>query len=210
MHENKINHKKYIGITSQDPKYRFKNGLGYKRCPRFYSAIKSYGWDMFNHFILFTNLSKEEAEQKESELIAKYRTNIDGYNIENGGVIHKLSKEQKEHIRRVNLGKKHSQETIEKMRKSQIGKQKCLGYKHGEETRRKHAKLWTGEKNPRAKSIFQLDLNGTLINRFNTMQEAVKALGVKGSAHISDCCRGKRNKAYGFIWRYEVGDINGD
>ena len=30
MHENKINHKKYIGITCQKPTQRWRGGKGYK------------------------------------------------------------------------------------------------------------------------------------------------------------------------------------
>jgi len=39
IHINKINNKKYVGITSEkDPNKRWKNGLGYKR-QIFYKAI---------------------------------------------------------------------------------------------------------------------------------------------------------------------------
>ena len=68
MHINKINGKKYIGITSQRPKSRWHNGKGYAQQRRFYSAIKSYGWDNFEHIILFNGLTKKEAEEKLSFL----------------------------------------------------------------------------------------------------------------------------------------------
>ena len=90
MHTNKINGKKYIGITCQQPpeKRWGRNGYNYKKSnPHFYNAINKYGWDSFKHEILFSNLTKEEACQKEIELIAYYNaTNKEyGYNISNGG-----------------------------------------------------------------------------------------------------------------------------
>ena len=67
MHKNKINGKVYIGITYQNVKYRWrKNGEGYKK-QKFYNAIKKYGWDNFEHIILFENLTFEEACLKEQE-----------------------------------------------------------------------------------------------------------------------------------------------
>ena len=62
QHKNKINNKVYIGITSQIPERRWgSNGCNYKSSPHFYSAIQKYGWDNFEHNILFTNLTKEKA-----------------------------------------------------------------------------------------------------------------------------------------------------
>ena len=68
QHKNKINGKVYIGITMQEPEKRWGvNGRNYKSSPHFYSAIQKYGWDNFEHNILFTNLTKEEACLKEQE-----------------------------------------------------------------------------------------------------------------------------------------------
>ena len=91
-HLNKINNKRYIGITCQKLKNRWNNGKGYsnKTQPAFAAAIKKYGWDNFEHIILFENLSANEAKQKEIELIAYYHTYIGdnpcmGYNMTRGG-----------------------------------------------------------------------------------------------------------------------------
>lgn len=80
------NEKVYIGITSQSTYDRWgKNGRRYSGQP-FHKAIKKYGWDNINHEILFENLSKEEAEAKEVELIDFYKSNQKeyGYNILRG------------------------------------------------------------------------------------------------------------------------------
>ena len=62
-HTNKINGKKYVGQTCQIPEKRWKNGNGYKRNPYFYNAIQKYGWDNFEHQILASDLTLEEASQ---------------------------------------------------------------------------------------------------------------------------------------------------
>jgi hypothetical protein len=55
------------------------------------NAIMKYGWQNIEHKILYKNLSFEEANAKEIELIAKYKTNscrygtIYGYNATDGG-----------------------------------------------------------------------------------------------------------------------------
>lgn len=86
-HINKINGKRYIGITSQELNQRFRNGKGYKSSPHFNQAIKKYGWDNFEHQVLFSDLSEVDAKEKEIEMIAIYNTtNPDfGYNITPGG-----------------------------------------------------------------------------------------------------------------------------
>lgn len=80
------NGKVYIGITCQRPGARWRNGEGYKG-QVVYSAIIKYGWENVEHIILFSRLTKEQAEEKEIELIAVFRSNEKrhGYNIDNGG-----------------------------------------------------------------------------------------------------------------------------
>ena len=87
LHRNKINGKVYIGQTCQKPEKRWNYGHGYKNCPRFYSAIVSYGWSNFEHIILENNLTSDEANEKEQYYIKKYNSqNPDlGYNLTEGG-----------------------------------------------------------------------------------------------------------------------------
>ncbi|WP_346961246.1 GIY-YIG nuclease family protein [Clostridium sp.] len=88
MHENNINKKRYIGITSIGLNARCgKNGQVYKQCTYFWNAIQKYGWENFKHITLLENLQKEEACKKEVELISKYNTRDSnhGYNILKGG-----------------------------------------------------------------------------------------------------------------------------
>ena len=85
-HTNKLNGKKYIGITSQTTAERWgRHGEKY-RVGIFKKAIEKYGWDNFDHEILYSGLSESDAKEKEKELIAKYETlGHKGYNLTEGG-----------------------------------------------------------------------------------------------------------------------------
>lgn len=85
-HTNKINGKKYFGITRQKPERRWQNGAGYYKT-YFGNAIKKYGWDAFEHAIIASGLNKETAISIEIALIATHKTNDRryGYNISIGG-----------------------------------------------------------------------------------------------------------------------------
>ena len=101
IHTNKINGKKYVGVTCQEPNKRWLNGKGYSGSHKFYNAIKKYGWDGFYHDIIHSNLTQEQAGFLERELIEKYNTTDSeyGYNIQNGGFLRgKLDKETKQKI----------------------------------------------------------------------------------------------------------------
>ena len=100
--------KVYIGITGNTVERRWQNGRNYKNNKHFTNAIKKYGWDNIKHEILFDNLTKEQAEEKEILLIKKYKSNNMnyGYNVENGGnATGKLSEETKKKISIANKGK---------------------------------------------------------------------------------------------------------
>ena len=49
--------------------------------------------------------------------------------------------------------------------------------------------------------VMQLSKEGTIINTFNSINEAGEYLG-KNPSHISSCCTGKRRTAFGFVWKY--------
>lgn len=72
-HTNIKNGKRYIGITSQKPEQRWQKGRKYSNNLHFKRAIDECGWDGFLHKILYDNLSLNQAEQKEIELIKKYK-----------------------------------------------------------------------------------------------------------------------------------------
>lgn len=87
VHINNANGKIYVGQTCQEPNRRWKGGSGYEKCPLFYRAIQKYGWDGFEHEIIASNLTKEEADNFEKILISKLQTTNPsfGYNLSSGG-----------------------------------------------------------------------------------------------------------------------------
>lgn len=87
MHINNVNNKRYIGITSVNPKKRWSKGIGYKQNFHFWNSIQKYGWDSFNHLIIKSNLSKACACTLEKILIKFYNTTdpSKGYNRSEGG-----------------------------------------------------------------------------------------------------------------------------
>ena len=207
MHENKINHKKYIGITCQKPSQRWRGGKGYK-IGLFKKAIDKYGWDNFNHVILFEHLSKEEACKKEMELIDKYNamnTNY-GYNLCEGG--------------NLTLGYHHTEESKKKMSEKRKGMyageknpmyNKCgvLAPAYGkhltEEHKRKISEAKKGKANYHTitlyKRVDQFDLNGNFIKSWESISKAEKELNLKGT-HISRVCRGKGKTTGGYVFKY--------
>ena len=137
------NGKVYIGITQQTLIKRWQNGKGYKKQKFLYNAIQKYNWENVKHEVLFKNLTKEQAEQKEIELIELYKSNqrTFGYNIENGGnSIGKMADDTKTKLRKLNIGKKMSQNTKEQLLKANVGKI------ISEETRRKISEAQKGKK----------------------------------------------------------------
>lgn len=93
QHINKINGKRYIGITKfcDDPNKRWGNGLGYKphnnQVSHFWNSICKYGWNNFEHSIIKERLSKTDAQMYEQYYIDMYDTRNPekGYNKAMGG-----------------------------------------------------------------------------------------------------------------------------
>ena len=76
--------KKYIGMSKNVKRRWEANGRNYKKCIKFYNAIKKYGWENITHEILEENLTKREAEKLEEFYIKKFDTVNNGYNMLKG------------------------------------------------------------------------------------------------------------------------------
>lgn len=109
MHVNKITGKKYIGVTVRKPEVRWgKNGGGYVNNGKFHKAIKKYGWENFEHIVLFKGLTREKALQKEIELIKEHDSYRIGYNQDLGG--YTPSEEHRESISKAQKGRERTPE----------------------------------------------------------------------------------------------------
>lgn len=197
MHINLINGKKYIGITCQKPSERWgTQGQKYYDSPLFYKAIQKYGWDNFEHIILYVDMTQEEAAQKEKELIAFYHSNEEqyGYNLTNGGEKHYI----------------FTDEVRQKIREQKLGtKNPMYGKPRTEEQKQHQRELMSGGKNPAAKKVYCPELGMT----FACCRDAAEFLGkdrVQGGKNISRCAKENREKAYNYHWIYleEENDFN--
>ena len=190
------NGKKYIGITKRKPQYRWNNGKGYETSIYFYRAIKKYKWENINHKILYTNLLKEEAEQKEIELISKYKTNQRkyGYNIENGGHVNCVSKETKKQISKTMKEKEIYKNNPNCFKKGMVPW--SAGKHHKQETinliKEKRAK----QKMPTNK-VLCIETNEI----FNSAKEVEKKYKFNAN-NIRQVCEGHKKTSKGFHWKY--------
>lgn len=126
-HINKQNNKVYIGQTIQEPNIRFgNNGNNYKynRNTLFYDAIQKYGWNNFEHKIIYTIESESKDDlllalnSLEEQEILKYNScNREcGYNIECGGKNASKSDATKQKISNSLNGYKSSEEAKQKIK----------------------------------------------------------------------------------------------
>lgn len=188
-HTNKINGKRYVGITKQKPERRWQNGHGYVGNHHFYNAIKKYGWEEFSHEILFTNLTKKQAKEKEIELIAKWDlTNSNcGYNGTHGGDIPKpLSKESCRKISE-SLKATYSKTT-----------HPCVGRVMSPVCRA----IMIDANNKRKKIVLQYTTDGFLVEEYPSLREMERQTGFHRAA-IKDNITGKSKQSYGFIWKFK-------
>ena len=145
VHTNKVNGKMYVGQTvhGDNPNKRWLNGNGYKKCPLFWKAICKYGWDNFEHEIVASNLTKNEADNFEKILIDKLctRDRSLGYNLTDGGDGF-TGEFTEEHRRHMSESRKKrppfSEETKRKIGEAQKGEKHHMYGKHrSEETKKK-------------------------------------------------------------------------
>lgn len=218
MHINKINNKKYIGITHQkSPELRWGiNGRNYSSSPYFYQAILKYGWNNFEHIIIEEGLSKEQACQSEIDLIKKYNTQnkLFGYNILEGGNAPGIPKEIRNKIskrlkgNKNGLGKKCSEEKKQKIsqaqkgrklseeRKEKLRKPKSISYPCSKEKRQKII-----EAKKDKKAIICID-NGI---EYESIHECARQLGLFATS-ICKVLKGKKKSTGGFHFKYKNND----
>lgn len=191
-HTNKVNNKRYIGITSLKPEKRWGyQGNGYKDCPKFWNAIVKYSWDGFIHEILYSNLTRDEAAQMEIELIIQFDTIKNGYNQEPGGIGGSRSEETKNKIRKARKKQIMTQETINKIAAAH------RGMKYSEEAV-KHIKE---SRIPFYKAVECIETG----EKFVSITSASDIKHVPISGITRSCKRYEKNlptRNKGFHWRY--------
>ena len=182
-HTLKSDGRKYIGQTN-DIHARWKPSA-YKTCVKFYNAIQEYGWENFTHEILYDNLTLEEANQLEEQLIAQYDTINNGFNLDSGG-----------------LNQLHSQETKQKMSDTRKGVPKSEEHKKAiSEALKKYQRTPEHNRNNQLaqhRKEVQCIETGII---YESLADAERKTGILGET-ISRNCRGKQKSASGYHWRF--------
>lgn len=216
QHKNKINGKIYIGITMQEPEQRWRHGEGYKSSPHFYAAIQKYGWDNFEHNILFTNLTKEEACLKEQELIKKFNSmNREfGYNSTSGGDVFVMNEETKQKISQALMGNKNglghpcSEEKKKKISDAQKGRKLTEEHKQklSEAAKNRHTPCSEQAKENIKKASHKKPVYCEELDQvFESVQECSRQLGIPAT-NISKLCNGRGKTLKGYHLRYYNND----
>ena len=219
QHKNKINGKIYIGITSQKPEDRWgSQGCNYKSSSHFYSAIQKYGWNNFEHNILFTGLTKEQACLKEQELIKQFDSmnREHGYNSTSGGDIFLMNEETKQKISQAMMGNKNglghpcSEEKKKKISEAQKGRKFTKEHKQklSEAAKNRHVpcsedKKQTLKEKSHKKPVYCEELDKI----FESVQECGRQLGIPAT-NISKLCNGRGKTLKGYHLRYYNDTIN--
>ena len=179
-HRNLKNGKSYVGMTSQEPKYRWDNGKGYKNQPKIWADIQNSDWNSdWQHEILGKFENEQDALKYEAFLIAMLDTVRNGYNSSTYS----------------SYG--FTEETRKKISESMTGEKNPWYGKHPtEETRKKMS-----DSKPK-KPVLQFSKDGELIAEYSSAREAERTTGCSNS-NICECCNGKRKSCGGYIWKYE-------
>lgn len=197
--------KVYIGITCQDLRKRWMSGNGYRHSPHFYAAIKKYGWEAFEHYILATDLSKDVAERLEIELIAQYNSTDPrfGYNCDRGGSTGpKHTPETKQKIGEANRLRVWREESRQKLREYRLTHPTHpeVTAKIGEANRGRKHHPESVEKIRAAQRKTPVRNLATGIE-YSSVMDAARCCGIDAS-HIVAVCRGRRKTAGGTVWVY--------
>lgn len=224
---NNTNGKKYIGqhTTSNIDDGYLGSGKILKQ------AIDKYGKDNFSRKILAYANDEDELNELEKYYISKYNATESNeyYNIAEGGYGNPragMNEEQLNEWKRNQIeaqkgkhegennsmyGKKHTEETRNKIREAHKGQ------KHTEEWKRNQSEKMKGENNSmygkrgknnpnydKGKPILMLDKTTvTPLACFNCVASANRFLGKpQHKDDISACARGRSRTSYGYKWKY--------
>lgn len=210
-HINKINGKIYIGQTKDYKRRCFP--ANYIGCKKFYHAIQKYGWNNFKHIIILDNLTIEESNLFEEELIKKYNTITNGYNLKSGGLNNIYSKESRQKMREAKENKPIICIETGIIYKSTKDIERKLGYAPANISACCHHilhtaygyqweyyepnKVYSKRKDKRKKSIRCIELNKI----YESASEAARDLNLQ-RPNISRCCEGKLNTIGGYHWEF--------
>lgn len=194
VHINKTNGKRYVGITSKaKPEHRWESGSGYVENPHLHAAIEKYGWDGFDHIILFSGVDEKTAKETERNLIRDWQTQnrLYGYNMTSGGDGTPGYHPSEETRAKLSFARRKENLSDETLRRRSEG---LRGRKFSDEHKKK-----IGDGN--SKKIDMYTKDGVYLRSFRSARDAEVELGISHS-HISQCCNGQRNSTGGYAWKF--------
>lgn len=200
--------KVYVGATTtsierriQDHKQRASKG---SHLP-LHKAIATYGIDAFDWHQTDTAENSNELAQKEKETISIVNAKEDGYNLDSGGgfqkYVYQYNVEDGKLLKRYN-SLEDAANAVNAI-KQQISRA-CLSVNNlfeGFYWSYEYNEPFITKKDKRLKKVIQYDLNLKELNRFDSVAIASRKTGVFKSS-IAKVCRGERNTAGGYIFKY--------
>ena len=201
MITNKIDGKKYIGQTIEKDinerwKCHFKKS---SKCRYLKHALDKYGKENFK-FSIICICFDSDCDNYENDYMKKYNTIVpNGYNLRQAGNNGNHNEETKDKISK-SLTLYYSNLTDEQKLKY---KERCsgingsmFGKKHTQESKEKMKNNIKTKK-----KINCYNLENELICTFQSIMEASRISG-GGYSNISSCCNGKTKTCKGFIWKF--------
>ena len=239
-HHCKITDKWYIGQTVNIKRRYGENGCNYLqkdkrnhnkyKHSKFAPAILKYGWDNFEHIILETCSTREDANSLEVSYIKKYNSFENGYNSTPGGDIQldihgknnptarkvlcvELNKtfdtctEAAKYFKNPNLKKDgHISAACSGKRKTAAGYHWRYADDKGILPRNPISEKQKKKLSDKAKSqsaIFKVQVRCIETDDvFDSVIDAAKAVGLTNGSSISACLAGRKKTAKGYHWEY--------
>ena len=173
VHTNKANGKKYYGMTLQKPERRWgRGGNNYQTNQAFREAIDTYGWDGFTHEVLATGLPFHDAFRLEQAYIKRDDATNPAKGYNRVPGTYPTRESCYKNISAAKKGHPVSQSTREKIRQSA-------------------SKM----------AVAQFTPSGERLQVFPSLTAAASAVDMHKS-NICAVCRGRKQTARGYIWRY--------
>ena len=189
VHINKTNGKIYVGITSKTVEER-AGYQGHNYSPKYYfgKAIRKYGWDNFDHEIIASHLTEDEASNMEKLLIRRLQSDDPryGYNIAEGGNLNCTMRGEKHPY----YGTHRPSEVVEKIKQSHLGKsvKEEVKKKISEKLKGKYY----GSKNVKVRCLE----TGDVFDSYNAAARFAKV----PAAGIRYCITGRQKTSGGYHW----------
>lgn len=221
-HRNKQNGFEYIGMTFRDVKVRWSGKeSSYINCRYFEQALREFGWDGFEHLVLYDGLTKEEAAAKETELIREniakgvsYNVRIDDdwlgnirkrpvdvYDLD--GNLLETCESIHDVCVKYNSGETHTYYCVLGVKKTL--KRKYVLVFHGEDATKRIAEAKIdrrcGTSAHNRRRVLMRSFDGNIVREFDSATLASVIIGVSVGAIIS-CCTGKIKTCKGYKWEY--------